>query len=47
MIFSKENVENYWNILNKSGVAEERKAADEFLIEFKVNTYFKIKPIFS
>lgn len=36
MEFSKENVEKYWKILNSPTMIEEKKFADEYLIEFKV-----------
>ncbi len=36
MNFTKENVEYYWKVLNTVSSPEEKKTADEFLIEFKV-----------
>lgn len=36
MNYTKENVENYWRILNSSQSIEEKKFADEYLIKFKV-----------
>ncbi len=36
MEFSKENVEHFWRVLNSSANPEEKKLADEYLIEFKV-----------
>ncbi len=36
MNFTKENVELYWKVLNTSQSIEERKIADQYLIEFKV-----------
>jgi len=42
MIFTKGNVELYWKILNSSQSTDEKKMADQYLIEFKVKG-FKIK----
>lgn len=36
MEFTKESVELHWKILNSSSSIEEKKIADEYLIEFKV-----------
>jgi hypothetical protein len=36
MNFTRENVENYWRILNSSHSIEDKKVADEYLIHFKV-----------
>lgn len=34
--FSKENVEYFWKLLNTIQKVEEKKAADEYLRNFKV-----------
>ena len=39
MEFSIENVEKYWKILNSGNNTEDRKIADEFLIQFKVKLF--------
>jgi len=36
MNFTRENVENFWRILNTSTSVEEKKVADDYLIHFKV-----------
>ncbi len=36
MNFTKENVEFYWKVLNTSQSKEEKKLADDYLIQFKV-----------
>jgi hypothetical protein len=37
MNYTKENVENFWKVLNTSQSVDEKKVADEYLIQFKVN----------